>query len=85
MTQDLSEDIMVNVMALDQKGTDGLSDIFDIDNLPEHLEMVYLHNAQLRESFFYSTIKGHSLQQALEQAIIHLATLSDKKRALFLR
>ncbi|MEH6533768.1 MAG: hypothetical protein V7735_20830 [Photobacterium frigidiphilum] len=79
MTQDFNGDMMVNVMALDQKGTDGLSDIFDIDNLPEHLEMVYLHNAQLRESFFYSIIKEHSLQQALEQAIVHLAALSDKK------
>jgi hypothetical protein len=79
MTQDINENVMLNVMTFDQNGTDGLSDIFDIDNLPEHLEVVYLHNAQLRESFFYSTIKEHSLQQALEQAIVHLATLNNKR------
>jgi hypothetical protein len=80
MTQDFNGNMTANVMALDMKSPDSLSEIFDIDNLPECLEKVYLNNAQLRESFFYSTIKEHSLQKALEQAIVHLSAFNNKKK-----
>jgi hypothetical protein len=80
MTQDFNGNMTANIMEIDVKKPNSLSKVFDIDNLPECLEKVFLNNAQLRESFFYSTIKEHSLQEALEQAIVHLSALNNKEK-----
>lgn len=54
------------------------SDLFDIKQLSFDLKCAYYNTPNLRESCFYSMIKGYTYKEALECAIVHMIKMNQK-------